>query len=76
MLTLLFAIWLFGVSVKLGVFALKAGWGIMKFLLSVVFLPLTLLGLVIGGIIHLTVPVLVMIGLVTVAKYLLGGGRN
>ena len=76
MLTLLFAIWLIGVSVKLGVFALKAGWGIMKFLLSVVFLPLTLLGLVIGGIIHLTVPVLVMIGLVTVAKFLLGGGGN
>ena len=72
MLTLLFAIWLFGVSVKLGVFALRAGWGIMKFLLSVVFLPLTLLGLVIGGIIHLTGPVLVTIGLVTMVKYLLG----
>lgn len=72
MLTLLFVIWLFGVTVKLGVFALKAGWGIMRILLSVVFLPLTILGLLIGGIIQLTVPVLVIIGFATVVKVLFG----
>ena len=49
MLSLLFTIcmiWIFG---KLFIFGVKAAWGISKLLLTVVFLPLILVGMVIGG---------------------------
>lgn len=72
MLSLLLVIWLFGVTGKLAMFSIRAGWGLFKILISVVFLPLTILGLLIGGIIHLSVPILVIIGLITVVKTLTG----
>ena len=72
MLTLLFVIWVFYVTFKLGLFAIRAGWGIFKIVLSVVFLPLAILGLLIVGIIKLTIPVLVIVGLVTVVNGLFG----
>ncbi len=53
-------------------FSIRAGWGLLKILISVVFLPLTILGFLIGGIIHLSVPILVIIGLITVVKSLTG----
>ena len=40
MLTLLFIICMFGVFGKLFFFGLKAAWGISKFILTLVFLPL------------------------------------
>ena len=43
MLTLLFIICMFGVFGKLFFFGLKAAWGISKFVLTIVFLPLILL---------------------------------
>lgn len=72
MLSLLFVIWLLYVTGKLAMFSIRAGWGLLKILISVVFLPLTILGLLIGGIIHLSVPILVIIGLITVVKSLTG----
>lgn len=52
MLTLLFIICMFGVFGKLFFFGLKAAWGISKFVLTIVFLPLILLVMVAGGLIH------------------------
>ncbi|MGN0354984.1 MAG: hypothetical protein ACI4EI_07900 [Muricoprocola sp.] len=72
MLTLLFVIWVFYVTFKLCLFAIRAGWGIFKIVLSVVFFPLVILGLLVAGIIKLTIPVLVIIGLFTVASGLFG----
>ena len=43
MLTLLFIICMFGVFGKLFCFGVKAAWGISKFVLTIVFLPLILL---------------------------------
>ena len=64
MLTLLFMICMFGVFGKLFFFGLKAAWGISKFVLTIVFLPLILLVMVAGGLISIVLPVLLVIGVV------------
>ena len=72
MLTLLFSVWLLYVTWKLAVFAIRAGWGIFKILLSVVFLPVMIVILLIVGMIQLTMPLLVIICICTVVKELFG----
>ena len=64
MLTLLFIICMFGVFGKLFFFGLKAAWGISKFILTLVFLPLILIVMVAGGLISLALPILLVIGIV------------
>lgn len=49
MFTLLFVFCMFGVFGKLFCFGLKAAWGISKFVLNIVFLPLILIIMVAGG---------------------------
>ena len=64
MLSLLFTIcmiWVFG---KLFCFGLKAAWGISKFVLNIVFLPLILIGMVIGGLMSIAFPILIVVGIV------------
>lgn len=64
MLTLLFLICLFGVFGKLFCFGLKAAWGISKFVLTSVFLPVVLIVMVIAGLIKIALPLLLIIGIV------------
>lgn len=64
MLSLLFAIcmiWVFG---KLLFFGIKAAWGISKFLVTIVLLPLILIGMVVGGLIYIAFPILIIAGIV------------
>lgn len=64
MLSLLFTIcmiWIFG---KLLIFGVKAAWGISKLLLTVVFLPLILIGMVIAGLMSIAFPILIVVGIV------------
>ena len=65
MLTLLFMICMFGIFGKLLVFGLKATWGLSKLLLTVIFFPLILVGMVVGGLIHLAFPILIVVGFVS-----------
>lgn len=65
MLSLLFTIcmiWIFG---KILFFGMRAAWGISKLLVTVVLLPLVLIGMVIGGLLYLAFPILVVVGIVT-----------
>lgn len=55
-------IWVFG---KLLVFGVKAAWGITKILVTIVLLPLVLLGMVAGGLLYLAFPILIVIGIVS-----------
>ena len=54
-------IWIFG---KLFIFGVKAAGGISKLLLTVVFLPLILIGMVIGGLMSIAFPILIIVGIV------------
>lgn len=65
MLAFLFTVLLFMVFGKILVFAIKATWGISKIVLSVVLLPLFLVGLVLKGLIAIALPVLLVIGLIS-----------
>ena len=65
MLELLFGIcmlWVFG---KLFIFGIRASWGIFKILFTVVFFPLVLIVMVLGGLISLAFPILIVVGLIS-----------
>lgn len=64
MLSLLFAIcmiWVFG---KLLLFGIKAAWGISKFVVTIVLLPLVLIGMVVGGLMYIAFPILIVVGII------------
>lgn len=65
MLEILFAIcmiWVFG---KLFFFGLRAAWGLTKLLVVVLFLPVILIGLVLGGLISIAFPIVIVIGIIS-----------
>ena len=66
MLNILFLILLFMVFGKIFIFAVKAAWGISKIIVSVILLPLFLLGLVVKGLLAIAFPVLVIVGLLSI----------
>ena len=66
MLSLLFTICLIAVFGKLFFYGLKATWGISKFLLTIVFLPVILIVMVLGGLLYIAFPVLIIIAIVAV----------
>ena len=68
MLNLLFVILMIMVFGKLIGFAIRAAWGISKVIVTLVFLPLILIGLVLGGLIYLALPILIVVGLVALFK--------
>ena len=68
MLELLFLIFLLGIFGKLFFFGLRAAWSISKLLLTIVFLPLILIGMVVGGLLYLAFPILIIIGILSLFK--------
>lgn len=62
MLTLVFVILMFVVFGKLIGLAVRATWGITKVLFTIVFLPVILICMVVGGLISVALPILVVIG--------------
>lgn len=65
MLELIFTILMFVVFGKILIFAFKATWGISKILFSVILLPLFLIILVFSGLIALALPILIVVGIVS-----------
>ena len=65
MWTLLFTVLMFLIFGKLLLFAVKAAWGISKVLVSLVMLPIGLVLLVAFGLIRLALPLLLIVGLIS-----------
>ena len=65
MLTLIFMICMFAVFGKVAVLALRGAWGLTKILFSLIFLPFILIGLVLNGLIFIALPVLIVVGVVS-----------
>lgn len=65
MLTLIFMILMVVIFGKIIGFAIKAAWGISKIVCTVVLLPLFLVGLVLVGLIKIALPVLLVVGIVS-----------
>ena len=67
MLALLFTICMIWVVGKFVVFGLKASWGIMKLLCTVIFFPVILIGMVLGGLMYIAFPLLIVGGIIALA---------
>ena len=68
MLSVLFTICMIWFLGKFFIFGFKASWGIMKLLCMVIFFPVILIGMVVGGLMYIAFPLLIIggiIGLVT-----------
>lgn len=66
MLTIIFFLALIYVAWKMFIFGLKATWGIMKILCTVLLLPAFLVGLVCVGLIYVAVPILIIVGIIAI----------
>lgn len=64
MFSLIFAICMIGFIWKLFIFGVKAFWGIFKLLCSVVFFPVILIGMVVGGLMYIAFPLLIIGGII------------
>ena len=62
MMTVLFTILMIMIFSKILLFAVKAAWGISKIIVSLVLLPVCLVGLVLAGLIQIALPILLIIG--------------
>lgn len=65
MLELVFIILMFLIFGKMIVFAVKAAWGISKIVCTIVLLPLFLVGMVFAGLIGIALPILLVVGVVS-----------
>ena len=67
MLSLLFTICMIWFVGKFFVFGLRASWGIMKLLCTVIFFPVILIGMVLGGLMYIAFPLLFVGGIIALA---------
>lgn len=65
MLTLLFCFLMIMVFGNIVGFAVKMAWGVSKVVLSLVLLPVILIGMVVAGLFWIALPVLVIIGVIS-----------
>ena len=68
MLELLFFIFLFGIFGKLFFFGLKAAWGLSKFVLTIILLPITLMVMVSCGLLYFAFVLLIVVGIISFFK--------
>lgn len=64
----LFMILMFFVFGKFFFFGLKAAWGLSKFVLTIIFLPITLVMMVSAGLIYFAFILLIIIGIISFFK--------
>ncbi len=65
MLSLLFIIFFFYIFGKMIGFAFRASWSIIKVVFTLMFLPLILVGLLFKGFVVIALPVLLVVGLIS-----------
>ena len=65
MLTALFSLMMIAVFGRLFFFGIKLAWGIGRIVLSVVMIPLVLIGLFVSGLIYIAFPALIILGIIS-----------
>lgn len=68
MLYFLFMILMFYIFGKLFFFGLKAAWGLSKFVLTIILLPITLMMMVSAGLIYFAFVLLIVVGIMSFFK--------
>lgn len=64
----LFMILMFYIFGKLFVFGLKAAWGLSKFVLTIILLPITLMVMVSCGLLYFAFVLLIVVGIISFFK--------
>ena len=64
MLTLIFIICMFVVFGKIAMLTLRGAWGLTKVLVTLIFLPIILIGMLFKGLIVIAIPALIIFGAV------------
>ena len=64
----LFMILMFYIFGKLFFFGLKAAWGLSKFVLTIILLPITLMVMVSCGLLYFTFVLLIVVGIISFFK--------
>ena len=64
----LFMILMFYIFVKLFFFGLKAAWGLSKFVLTIILLPITLMVMVSCGLLYFAFVLLIVVGIISFFK--------
>lgn len=64
----LFMILMFYIFGKLFFFGLKAAWGLSKFILTIILLPITLMVMVSAGLIYFAFVLLIVVGIISFFK--------
>lgn len=65
MITIISLVLFFAVFGKIMLFALKLGWGILKIAAYLIFLPAVILLMIFGGLLYIAIPLLILVGLIT-----------
>lgn len=65
MLSLVFSIMMLAVFGKLLGVAIRASWTILKVVFTLVFLPLILIAMCVAGIFYIAIPILIVIGIIS-----------
>lgn len=65
LLMFLFIICMIGIFGNLLFLGIRMAWGISKFLLMIVLLPLVLIGMVVGGLLYIAFPILLVVGILS-----------
>ena len=66
MINLIFTIFMLLIFGNILMFAIRMAWGVTKVLFSLVFLPVFLVVLVLAGLIKIALPILAIVGLVSI----------
>lgn len=66
MISMIFTILMLAIFGRLLFFAIRLAWGFARVTLSLILLPLGLIGLVLKGLIKLALPVLIVIGIISI----------
>lgn len=72
MLTIIFAILMIAIFGRILAWGIKAAWGLTKIILLVVCFPLVLIVFALSGLIFLALPILLIVGIVVLAKIVSG----
>lgn len=72
MMTIIFVFLMIAIFGRILAWGIKAAWGLTKILLVVVFFPLILIAFALSGLIFIALPILLIVGIVVVAKIISG----
>lgn len=65
---ILFLILMFMFFGKMIIFGIKAAWGIGKFMIGLILLPILIIGVIAAGLIYLALPLLAIAGIILLVR--------